>query len=196
MITYSQIMPYLIPELPGVVAGVLSNAIREAAREFCSETGVWWKDLTAIDVVADQQEYDMAELLPDNSEISFIRWIKLSDSVQDPSTFTLYESATLQFGDDYIPETAVTDGLEVSVSLVPELADNAMAGYILTRWYKAVIAWACVSLMSDQSKPYYNPARLPHWQAEKLKLEGAAKRSVVSGHVAQDYSAMGRDWLI
>jgi len=196
MTTYSQLMPYLTPELPGVMDGVLANAIREAAREFCRETGVWWKDLADQAVVADQQDYDLSSIIPENSEIVSIRWVKVNGTTQTPDRFSLYESATLKFGDNYIPTVADSDGLEISVTLMPELEDDALAGWVLTRWYKAILAYTCVSLMSDRTKPYYNPDRLQYWMEEKSKWENAAKRSVMTGHINQDLRAGTDNWLI
>ena len=196
MITYSQLMPYITPELPGVHTGVLLNAIREAAREFCADTGIWVQDLAATDVVAGTQSYELSALLPTKSEIHAINWVKINGGVQNPYNFSLDQASTLKFGDEYIPTVSTTGGLKVSVMLIPTLVDDALPSYILTRWYKAVIAWACVSLMSDPLKPYGNDRRLSRWIEEKMHQDSCAKRSFLHEHVLRDFSAASTNWII
>jgi hypothetical protein len=196
MTKYSDLMPYLVPELPGVQPGVLANAIRTGAREFCALTGAWWKDLTAINVVAAQRDYDLAAGLPTDSEILSIRWLKVDDAVQDPSRFYLLEAATLRFVDDYIPAKASTGGLKVSVSLRPNMDDDALPGWIMDRWHEALVAFILVPLLADTGKPYGKTGRLAFLIEERRKWENRAKRAAIIGHVNQDLRAGNNDWLI
>jgi len=196
MTTYAELMPYLVPELPGAHTPQILRAIREGVREFCLVTGAWWKDLDAIDIVADQQEYDLAASLPSDSDIAALRWVKVDDAIQDPTHFILSESATLRWRDNYIPARAITDGLKVSVTLLPALADDALAEWVLTRWYRGIVSFILVDMLSDPHRLYGRTGRLPYWQAEKDKWEHRAKFAAVHNHVNQDFRAGGTDWLI
>lgn len=155
--TYAELKPHIIPRLPsGVAVGVLENEIRLACRQFCEDSGRWVQTLDDAAVVADQQDYDLSSLLPDNSEIYRIVWVKLygSSSVETADYYWLYEEATLRWHEDHKPSTADADGLSVRVALKPDLIDDVLPDWFLTRWRMALAYRVLANLCAMPKKSF------------------------------------------
>ena len=56
---FSDLIRYMMPDLPGYVEGPTMAALRAAAREFCQRSKAWTLELPAIDLVEDLVEYDL-----------------------------------------------------------------------------------------------------------------------------------------
>lgn len=191
MITaYSDLLPYVIPELPGCSLAMASQALQRAGRRFCSDTEVWQKDLAAIDLVASQAQYgldpaevtDAADAQPE-PEVRSIIWLKISGSVQDVSTYDLvaYTGATptpplakpafaVQFGTNYIPQTSSTGTLTLRVALSPDWSSTHISSYVLSRHGLAIASGALFDLMTLAGAAFFNGTRAAYhkevWDSE------------------------------
>jgi hypothetical protein len=57
--TPTQLLPYLLPETPGVPDALAEQAIMRAAHEFCTESGVWNEIQDPVSVIDNVNEYDL-----------------------------------------------------------------------------------------------------------------------------------------
>lgn len=57
--TPAQLLPYLLPETPGVPDALATQAIMRAANDFCVETGVWSEIQDPVALEDDVNEYDV-----------------------------------------------------------------------------------------------------------------------------------------
>lgn len=57
---FDQLLPEILPDVPGCADPIAIRAIRNAVVEFCERTALYRSTLAAIDVVADTAEYALA----------------------------------------------------------------------------------------------------------------------------------------
>lgn len=57
--TPSDLLPYILPEVPGAPDALVKQAIMRAANDFCTETGVWSEIQDPTPVVDNVNEYDL-----------------------------------------------------------------------------------------------------------------------------------------
>jgi hypothetical protein len=194
--TYAGLKPAILARLgSNVTAGVLVNAIRESCRKFCSDTWYWKIDLADINVTADQQDYDLAATLPNDSEIEAIECVKIDDGVINKNYYGLYELATLRFDENYVPTTDSTDGLSITVILKPSLVDDALPTWIVTQWQEAIRFCVLADISAMPNRPYTDLVA----SADFLqKYEREVSRCKVAGHtrnVKADVSVTIPNWL-
>ena len=141
----------------GVPSEALTYAIQEACRRFANESRVWRSELAAIDVVADQEEYDLSDSIPDNSEIVRFDSVKVDDGEWPIAHRRLDPGNILHFDENYAPTEASTGGLEVEVIVVPELVDDALPDGICSLWRDGIVAAAVSALAGTENRPYTDP---------------------------------------
>lgn len=71
--TPEQLLPYLLPEVPGVPDALAVQAIMRTANDFCIESGVWSEIQDPIAVLDNVNEYDLET--PKGAQISTIKSI-------------------------------------------------------------------------------------------------------------------------
>lgn len=157
VVKYADLIPRMVRDLRGVSFeksdAVL--ALKDAGRKFCNESGAWYADLTAIDVVAEQQEYTLSTSFP--AQFKAIKTLRLltesevaagdEGGLVDPSYYRLNLPATLHFNTGHIPATAVTGGMVVKVVLVPQLDTEELPEWMISRWGEGIIGWAMYTIL-------------------------------------------------
>jgi len=200
MTTYDDLYPTIKARVPNIDDPNVEDAVRQAAREFCEQSGVWRKELEDIDVVADQQDYDLSSTtpaIPDNTEIRSIVWVKLSGAVQSTRTYELYEGATLRFGSSHIPGYSKTDGMDIKLALMPDrLTEDVLPGWFITRWQTGLIAGARMFLAGDPGLRCYNVASRDRETAIFDREVARARASLISEHKDQDGVMSSGDWVV
>lgn len=152
VVKYSDLISRMARDLRGVSfeKSDAMRSLKDAGRKFCNESYAWYEPLTAIDVVADQQEYALTTAYPAQfKEIKSIRMLTESEvtagdegSLVDPAYYRLNLPATLHFNTGHIPVTAVTGGMVVKMVLVPQMDAEELPEWIISRWGEAIIGWA------------------------------------------------------
>jgi hypothetical protein len=155
---------------------LVMDALREAWREFLTQSEVWREDLTAFDAVEDQASYT---LTPSDGEIIRITKVELDESELDPDTYYLDGTNDLVFEEDYVPTEDSTDGLEVQVALSPEINDTNDPGpaWALNKWSDGIVAGAQALLYRQAGRKWHNPQMYRERQAD---FEGAIGMAVVA----------------
>lgn len=165
---YSTFAPMVAVKLPKAVPEqIMAYAIREACRRFAIESKIWVEELAAINVVADQQDYDLSHVaavvgppavaasgIPANSEAIRLDSVKVDDAEWSVSYRQLNHGNILHFLDNCAPATASTGGLVVTAVVVPELVDDALPDEYCSRWRTGIVAAAVAFLAGMKKRPY------------------------------------------
>ena len=168
--TYSELLPMVLPELRNCPEPLALQALERAGRDLCLRTCLWQKELSAMDVVADQSTYDLApgETVPEDDpqpEIRFIDWVKISGGYITSTHYKLSRSTAddtdfaLEFLTGYVPAAAVTDGLTLNVVLTPNRASGYLSSFILDAYGDTLVAGALFYLLGMARKPWADPQR-------------------------------------
>ena len=143
---FDEMFAYIIAEVGGKCSPVLMRqALYKASREFCLRSQAWVEDSTAIDLVADQKEYavtikydariDRIITVRQNTQAGVDAGNKGEILLPTQYTFEPNESGgtlTLKVA----PASAVTSGLVVRVSFVPQMGHKSTPGkHTLPQWF-------------------------------------------------------------
>jgi len=182
----------LVPELPGCPEGMLLEALRRGAREFCLKTEAWQIQLASINLVADDPDYTL--VLPtsyDAVEIRRIVEVRINTAegvtngdegvLQKPHTYFLTQPTTLEFFEDYTPSESITSGLDVKVAVAPPVLTTTehmdWAGFF-TPWSHALVDFAKSYLMRMPGKKWSNAGMATFYLAEFNKTVTFVKAEV------------------
>jgi hypothetical protein len=196
VVKYTDFLPRMMRDITNYVPATAVFALQDAGREFCNRSEAWFEKLTAINIVADQQDYTLStDYVAQFKRIKSIH-ILTSDDVTNsregmllsPAYYKLVLPNTLRFRTGSIPTTAVTGGLVVEVVFAPTLGTNELPAWLMARWSEAIIGHAMSKLLGIS-----NPARAAFYLNEfNTKLGEAMVESMDdispysdSGHVVQ-----------
>lgn len=177
--TVADILPRLLPEVPGCPDNYATLVLRDAVRDTLRFTEVWTKELTAINLVASTATYNLnpavTAVAATEPEILRIVSAKVSGTEVNPAGYKLVGITgspyfALTFNTGYIPTAAVTSGLVVTVALAPNATSESTPVFELNKIYEAVIALASSRLLAETGKKYSNPSmhvirRRQYWRA-------------------------------
>lgn len=176
--SYSGMLPYVMPRVPGASSILCRQALQLKARDFCYETEAMLDRNRKFDLVADQKTYTLTTssavyeiIRPKEVRIASTASIAAGDygQVQDPVGFRFWKgTAVLEF-DSAPSSAALTNGLEVDLIISP-LEDTASNDFtFVTRWARYIEAGALHFLQSQRGKPWYDPEqaaenRIEYWR--------------------------------
>lgn len=180
--SYATMLTYFLMDLPGVSDPLAKQALSMAGRKFCLDTEVYKKTLTAINVVADTQTYDLSGLLPATTTIKRLDDVRYGTSATDDTTapydteeYSLVDDATFKF--KYAPDTSITSGLVVNVILIPTVGSTALESNFFNKWYEGIASYAKYYLLKmDKNKPWYDLERATMVEREYFDYVSRAKR--------------------
>ncbi len=161
---YEDYIPFVMVDLPGCTDTTLKVYLQQAGRQFCIDSGCWLKELTAINLVADQQSYYL-----DTEEDAYtqrVMWVKqktaTANEFQDLSPLDTYKyelrsDNTLYFTKtEYTAPESITSGLQVKVLLRPELGSESLPEHIWDRYSEGILSYTRWKLMQQENKPWSN----------------------------------------
>lgn len=163
--TYSDLYSRMVTELTGCSIPLILQTLQDIGRDFCSRTEAWIEDLPSIDLVADEDEYTVQSSW--NARIDRIREVRINTTegvtagnegtLQEPDDYEFDGDHTLKLDDSIVPTSAVTDGLDVQVAIVPNWDAQELDPAFLERWAEAIIFGAKAALMIMPNKQWTNP---------------------------------------
>lgn len=118
-----------------VDTGMIYQAIRRAAREFCFETGIWTAEIDENDglvTVADQSDYSLTLLTQGvDAEIHRVNWVKVNDVAEHYSRWAFERPATLSFETaPSVADYAITvEGVLVPTATWTDISADLVAGW-------------------------------------------------------------------
>jgi len=167
---YPLILKSALVDLPGLgnQQQIVTAAIREAVRRFLLRSEAWQYKLTALDLTADTVAYTIT---PDAYEADIRRILSvrilteqevtdgLEGTVQDESDYEFTPPTTLTLDDSIEPQESITDGLVVTVVLVPKVDSTVEVPEELARqWFEAIRAYTLWILKTQTNKPWSDAA--------------------------------------
>ena len=203
---YTDLYPYLSPELPGCPDPVILQALQKAGRMFCLDTEAWWEQLKPVNLVDGQVSYRISPSW--EAEVKRIRDLRINTAEGiangdegDPVNPALYDfypagnktplgtsisENTVILDDSLEPADNVTNGLEVSIILVPYLDSDKLDPVFLNSWIEALIGRAMADLMSMTGKKWMNPGRANVYELQYQKARSRAKIEKIRGNTSKD----------
>jgi hypothetical protein len=156
--SFSDLYPFMIRQLKSCPKSSVMQALYLAAEDFCDRTEAWTLKIEDIDVVADQQEYELS--IDYDARVKRIENVWLDDVDQETNTFDLDGEKTLKFRTDYIPDADDTDGMDVQIVLVPRPTTHEFEENFFERWaMRAFRAKAFSDLMFEKDKAWSDPVQ-------------------------------------
>jgi len=165
--TYTSLLPSMTPRLPDCSSYMILQALWLMGRDFCVESEAYVQKLTAIDTVADQEEYTLTTPTEFDPLRVTTAWRRTETNVTDgdegliiPSTSYEFAQATnvLKFYEAPFTEV-ITSGLVVELALAPQ--EDADGGELdfewVRRWAEYIKAGALYHLMSMEKMAWYSP---------------------------------------
>lgn len=172
MADISDILPDVLPDLPGAEHDFVSRQALHAIREFCNVTLFYRVELDAIDIVVDDQDYT----LPATSNYEVITATSVyydgakinpipEEEMDDKSTFWrtsgsrhnyYLNAAATEILLTFKPTEAVTDGLVVIVALRPDLSSTVYPDSIEAEYLEGICHGIKSRMMSMIKKPWSN----------------------------------------
>jgi len=185
-------------QIPRCPLNFVKASVREATRDFLTRTDFWRADLT-MDVVADQDVYSLdtsgeADAAPDVSRICNLY---LGVDNKTPTSTSHYkfdiqevdevDTYVVEFLVGYIPAANETDGLKVTVSLIPSLSNStSISTFVLDKCALGIIYGALSFLYGLSSRPWANSQDALRYEQEYTK-----QLAILSGEQDQQFRANG-----
>lgn len=182
---WSDIYPFVLPEVPGVPEPMLDHYIRQTAINFLEESQVWTADVTAIDLVANTGTYSLVSpaqtvtaspLLTEVPDVAMVKWawvdgVQIFPASQEElgalveywadKTASVVSNYT-QLTQDTItlyptPNYASTGGLKIKIAIRPSLTATGIPDWIGTKYIQELSVGAKAALMGMIGKPWTSP---------------------------------------
>lgn len=172
--SFDEWLPHILPHVPGCPEMVAVQEIRNAAIRLCADSTVWREDIPAGDLVADTPEYLI--IPPGGTEIVNIHYVYLDGDPIEAATAEQLDSTDYGWRDiasgtptkffvptpgrfkfNRSPESTITDGLTVRVSLKPSVGSSQVGQIIWRDFREALERGALRNLMIMPDKPWSNP---------------------------------------
>jgi len=172
-------LPEVLIEADGCPEQVAINAVRNAAIEFCTMSESWRAELDPLNIAVDEAEYPLD--IPSGSQVIILRWGRLIDANGGKSKLTTTDEDMLDASEGRlvwrtltgtvewiymidestarivrIPETAVTNGLIVGVTLAPTRDSYEGPDYLYNKWVEEIAHGAKMRLLNMKTRDWYN----------------------------------------
>src|SRR5574343_180319 len=176
--TPDDLLPYLLPEVPGVPDDLAKQAIMRAANEFCVESGIWNEIQDPIPLISGVNEYEVDT--PSSAQIVTIKSIWTPSRELVPVTMGRLQEympnwQTAQGSDpvyynapnDFsvirvypIPIIATGTSLNITIRAIyaPDQFGSTIPKFLADRNLDEVLAGAKFRLMQMPGKAWSNPA--------------------------------------
>lgn len=194
MTAWSTFYDFVMPDVPGISTSFVDFMLRQVAIDFCRKSCLHSVELDAIDVVADQQEYDLTSPI-DETEVALVKaawfnntpmmfatldvlnpsnpyWPSLSAT--DARAFTQRQPDKMLVYP--IPDTDLAGGLRVEVVLVPTQSAAGLTDWIANKYRYELACGVKARLMLQPSKPWTN---LEAGQYELAQYQAALTRATI-----------------
>jgi hypothetical protein len=196
--TPDQLLPYLLPEVPGVPDSLAKQAIMRTANDFCWETGVWNEIQYPISVQDNLNEYNLDT--PSGAQIVTIKsiWMvnrelvpvtmeRLQELIPNWQEATGSDPAYYNCPNDYsvvriypIPLGANNAKMTIRAVYTPDQFGTTLPDFLVDKFLDEILAGAKARLMQMPGKSWSNPQLAGVNQA--YYTEGITKAKVFIAH--------------
>lgn len=159
--------------VPGATKEIIDDAIRSSARKFCSDTHLYVRQLTAINIVALTPTYTLTA--PSDTAIVDVEHVEINDKPigavsedllnksnenwrtqesTEPTQIMVDPEKVLRL--KQIPTEDITGGLKVWVSLKPNPTTTVIPDFIYDDWFDCVLNGALSKLLKQPNQVWTN----------------------------------------
>jgi len=200
MSSFSAYYDHLMPDLPGCTKALLDVHLLRVARDFCSKTGIWRQELTAVNLVATQATYTLTT--PSSSAL--VRVVRLTvadellwlDGEDDNNEYPKYERNKPPFSlsndltqitliADETPAASLALGLKTTATLQPSTTAITLPDFLLSQHMEAIKAGTLSGLMKMMKKPWSNPGLSGEYRNEWNTLTNRAAYQAQVGNTGK-----------
>lgn len=181
--TYDSLLPFIVSDIPGIYDNIALQELKKAGIAFCRDTAIWKEILTPQNVVALQDTYTIDK--PGTAEILDVFSIKLvskdGDSfdnvqVQDSNYYKVSKTnSTIRFVDGSIPQTSITNGMQITMRFIPNVLAVGIPSWILNSYPLAIIAKVKMELMKQKGRVWFNAELAGYYKQEYLGYVAEAR---------------------
>lgn len=196
--TPTDLLPYILPEVPGAPDALVKQAIMRTANDFCIETGVWSEIQDPIPVTDNVNEYDV--YAPRGAKVATIKSIWMVNRELVPVTMerlqelipnwqeakgsepAYYNSATDYRTVRIYPIPLGSNGAKITIRAVytPDQFGTTLPDFLVDKWLDELLAGAKARLMIMPGKAWTNPELAVMNQA--MFTEGMVRAKVFIAH--------------
>lgn len=196
--TPTDLLPYILPEVPDAPSVTVEQAIMRAANDFCWETGVWSEIQDPIAVQDDINEYDLDT--PSGAQIVTVKSIWMVNRELVPVTMERLQELIPNWqeakGSDPAYYNSATDYSTVRIYPIPFGANGAkmtiraiyapdqfgtyLPKFLVDKFLDEILAGAKARLMQMPGKSWSNPQLALFNQS--LFTDGVTKAKVFIAH--------------
>lgn len=157
----SSLLPYIAPDVRRCPQPILIQSLRIAINEFMRDTQLWQRDMTAVDIVAEQTTYSLPATFDPLAEVEMVVSATYDDEeMVQGSHYEMTDELTLELLFD--PPEAVTGGLVIRAihRLAPAMETSAegltdaVLERIVSSWIAAIVEKAKSILFIMRDKPW------------------------------------------
>ena len=197
-ITAQELLPYVLPDVPGAPNEMVIRQIMFAANDFCIKTGVWDEIQDPTIVIDKVSQYDVD--VPKGAQVATIKNIWLPnreliaatmDQIQQfiPNWQTSTGAGPVYYNaaQDWttyrifpIPENANKVQMTLRVAYAPDQFGSVLPRFLADRWLDEITAGAKARLQAMPSKPWSNAATAVYNQ--RLYDDGALEAKIFMAH--------------
>jgi hypothetical protein len=168
--TLSTLIPMVALDVPGASEPVILDALRQAARNFCSRSCAWRVQLLALNVRACKYCYDLDVILDDDDaaaagEVARLVAVTLNGRKLDAgSDYALDNEGRLCLA--LVPASDSPKGMTVLAALQPPVGGAYLPDRIISTRAEALCHGAKFFLARQPNKPWSNSALAIYYERE------------------------------
>ena len=175
MASFESFMKDVLPYVPGCPDTVVENALRSSSIELCEKAAVYTKELDPISTVAGIYEYEFGQ--PTGTKVDKVIWGIYDGKDLEAITPRALESRKPKWRDssntgtpEYflqqspdlfwlvpVPDTSLTNGIILNVSLKPSRSSNNIATEIADDYRDGIIFGALYRLLRMPARDWTDP---------------------------------------
>lgn len=196
MAALSDFYPLVLVELPACSTPLVDQHLRDTARSFCGQSGIWTANLTPVDLVAGTASYALTSPLT-NSDVAGIVDLKVAGVLMWSDKESIYTTQQRYRRDDppfllspnidqitllsdIAPTTNVTGGLEMSAVLQPSRTATELPDALLNQYSDAMRFGVLSRLLALGNMPWTDRALSSAYRNEyQQQLDHASYQGAV-----------------
>jgi hypothetical protein len=195
MTEYSELLPDILPDVPGAPEGLVLRRIRDTAIEFCRETQIWQYCLDPVVIRENVKTYEISGDQPDCTIIDAIREIERFKDMEELRTGKR-EKRLFPFQDYIVKEdkwtieliqtpSAGQDGriLAIAVALRPARGATSISTQVVEDWYEGLSHGVKFKLMQIPRKEYTDVTGAAFHEGEYQRAIAKARIEVNRGRM-------------
>ena len=191
LLTYSTLLPQILPETPGCSDPLAVQAVRDTVIELCRSTRLWRHRADLASVRAGVADYDLDDV-PQQAAVVTLLSIVIDGAMLYPASEDQLDVSMPSWRTDtgtpvhYLqldpsavtlvpcPDTTVAKSMSMTLAVMPSRTSTGFPGWINDQHQDCIVVGAKARLLAMQAHPWYSPNMAVAYAAQFRLLSGAA----------------------